>query len=108
MVTYENERNKANIKKLEDDITQFTQDMRKREFFQYKCGTKTALEKLDGVFSELTTFEDNIRDYGENAKKFEVPDMILKAEKDIEAIKVTVDNMKILWDHIDVCQKKFE
>ena len=45
---------------------------------------------------------------GENAKKFEVPDMILKAEKDIEAIKVTVDNMKILWDHIDVCQKKFE
>ena len=82
--------------------------MRKREFFQYKCGTKTALEKLDGVFSELTTFEDNIRDYGENSKKFEVPDMILKAEKDIEAIKVTVDNMKILWDHIDVCQKKFE
>lgn len=51
----------------------------------------------------MTTFEDNIRDYGENAKKFEVPDMILKAEKDIEAIKVTVDNMKILWDHIDVC-----
>ena len=34
--------------------------------------------------------------------------MILKAEKDIEAIKITVDNMKILWDHIDVCQKKFE
>ena len=31
MVTQENERNKANIKKLEDDITQFTQDMRKRE-----------------------------------------------------------------------------
>lgn len=43
MVTQENERNKANIKKLEDDITQFTQYMRKREFFQYKCGTKTAL-----------------------------------------------------------------
>ena len=33
MVTQENDRNKANIKKLEDDITQFTQDMRKREFF---------------------------------------------------------------------------
>jgi hypothetical protein len=34
--------------------------------------------------------------------------MILKAEKDIEAIKVTVDNMKILWDHIDLCQRKFD
>ena len=34
--------------------------------------------------------------------------MILKAEKDIEAIKITVDNMKILWDHIDLCQRKFD
>jgi len=60
------------------------------------------------VFSELTIFEDNIKDYGGNAEKFGVPDMILKAEKDIEAIKITVDNMKILWDHIDTCQRKFE
>lgn len=28
--------------------------------------------------------------------------------KDIEAIKITVDNMKVLWDHIDLCQAAFE
>jgi len=67
MVAMENDRNKVNIKKLEDDITLFTQEMKKREFFSYKCGTKTALEKLDGVFSELTVFEDNIKDFGDNA-----------------------------------------
>jgi len=32
----------------------------------------------------------------------------LKAVKDIEAIKITVDNMKVLWDHIDLCQSAFE
>jgi len=44
--------------------------MKKREFFQYKCGTKTATEKLNGVFDELKTFEDQIKDYGDNAKGF--------------------------------------
>lgn len=34
--------------------------MKKREFFQYKCGTAIALEKLDGVFDELKVFEDSI------------------------------------------------
>jgi hypothetical protein len=32
--------------------------MKKREFFQYKCGVSQALEKLDGVFVELKQFED--------------------------------------------------
>ena len=68
--------------------------MKKREFFQYKCGVIIALEKLDGVFDELKGFEDQIDDYGDNAAKFGQPDQILKAVKDIEAIKITVDNMK--------------
>lgn len=59
-----------NIKSLEEEITFFTQEMRKREFFQYKCGVKIAIEKLGGVFDELKVFEDKIDDYGDNAKKF--------------------------------------
>ena len=57
LVGQENDKNKANIKRLEEEITQFTQDMKKREFFQYKCGTQVALENLDGVFNELGVFE---------------------------------------------------
>jgi len=81
--------------------------MKKREFFQYECGTEKALSKLDGVFAELKTFEEQIADFGENAMKFGNPDLIQKAVKDIEGIKITIDNMKILWDHIDACQKQF-
>jgi len=83
----------------------FIQEMRKREFFQYKCGSKTALEKLDGVFGELKVFEDKIDDYGFNATKFGNPDQISKAIRDIDTIKITVENMKALWDHINNCQQ---
>jgi hypothetical protein len=82
--------------------------MKKREFFYYKCGTSVALQKLDGVFDELKSFENQIVDLGDNATKFGHPDKIDKAVKDIETIKITVDNMKILWDHIDLCSKTFE
>jgi len=81
--------------------------MKKREFFQYKCGSKNALEKLDGVFGELHVFEEKIIDYGGNAEKFGNPELIGKANKDIDAIKITVENMKALWDHIDKCNITF-
>lgn len=108
LVANENDKNNANIKKLEEDITQFTQEMKKREFFQYKCGCQTALVKLDGVFSELKVFESQISDFGTNAKKFGNPELIEKAVREIEQIKITVDNMKELWDHIDFCSKTFD
>jgi len=38
LVTMENDTNSHLIKKLEEDITLFIQEMKKREFFQYKCG----------------------------------------------------------------------
>ena len=82
--------------------------MRKREFFQYKCGVTVAIEKLGGVFDELKVFEDKIEDYGGNAKKFGTPDMINKAIKDIEGIKITVKAMNELWRHIEFCQNSFE
>lgn len=96
--------NKSNIKTLEEQIIQFTQEMRKRPFFQYKTGAKESIEKLADVFGELKGFEDSKDLYGDNARKFGNPDLIIKAVKDIEAIKITVDNMKALWDHIETCQ----
>lgn len=106
-VSHEDEKNKTNIKKLEESITQFTQDMRKREFFQYNCGTEMAKEKLDGVYDELKSFEEQIADLGYNAEKFGKAELINKAVKDIDAIKLLVGNMKALWDHIATCQTSF-
>lgn len=68
--------NNHNIKSLEDGITTFTQEMKKREFFQYACGAEGAISKLEGVFQELTDFEDSIKDLGDNANKFGSPDQI--------------------------------
>ena len=62
------------------------------------------MKKLKGVFGELNGFEARIVDYGENASKFGHPEQINKAEKDIETIKVTVANMRALWEHIYSCQ----
>lgn len=50
--------------------------MKKREFFQYACGAEGAISKLEGVFQELTDFEDSIKDLGDNANKFGSPDQI--------------------------------
>jgi len=108
LVAQEQDKNSSNIKKLEEDITLFIQEMRKREFFQYKCGSASALDKLDGVFGELKVFEDKIDDYGFNSAKFGLPEQINKAERDIDTIKITVENMKALWDHINQCQQTFE
>jgi len=108
LVEQEMDKNNLLIKKLEEEITQFTQEMKKREFFQYKCGTVVALEKLNGVFDELAVFEEKIKDYGENAKKFGKPEIIHKAIKDVDGIKVIVENMKLLWDHIELCQNTFD
>jgi hypothetical protein len=77
--------------------------MRKRPFFQYKTGAKESIERLGDVFNELKEFENSKDNYGENARKFGNPDLITKAVKDIEAIKITVENMKLLWDHINTC-----
>ena len=103
LVEHEKENNNKNIKLLEDDITQYTQTMKKREFFQYDCGVKIAIEKLGGVFGELKVFEDKIEDFGDNAKKFGNPDLINKAIKDIEGIKITIKAMNELWKHIEFC-----
>lgn len=42
--------NNFNIKHLEEGINTFTQEMKKREFFQYSCGSEQAIIKLGGVF----------------------------------------------------------
>lgn len=107
IVAQENDINNQNIKKLEEEITTFTLEMKKREFVQYSCGSTKAITLLDGVYSELKIFEDGRDTYGDNAAKFGNPDLIQKAVKDIEGIKMTIDNMKVLWDHVDVCQKAF-
>lgn len=107
LIDHEKENNNKNIKSLEEDITHFTQVMKKREFFQYDCGVKIAIEKLGGVFDELKVFEDKILDYGDNAKKFGNPDLINKAIKDVEGIKITVKAMNELWKHIEFCQTAF-
>jgi dynein heavy chain len=107
-VAQEKDKNRGNIKKLEEAITQFTQDMRKRDFQQYSCGPTTAKEKLDGVFVELADFEHQIADFGENSEKFGEPELIIKATKDIENIKVSINVMKTLWDHIAKCHTTFD
>lgn len=59
-VNSERDKNNTNINNLEEDINTYNNELKKREFYQYKCGTAIALEKLDGVLEEIKVFEEKI------------------------------------------------
>jgi hypothetical protein len=50
--------NDHKIERLDQELKTFQQQMKKREFFKYDCGRENALLKLDGVFHEITVYED--------------------------------------------------
>lgn len=82
----------------------FTQDLKKRDFYKYECGRENALAKLDAVYSEIRDLETKIENYGHTAEKFGNPNLIDGCVKQADAIKGEMGNMKMLWDHISVCQ----
>jgi len=82
--------------------------MKKREFYKYECGKEQAVEKLKAVYSEIADFETKIADFGYVAEKFGNPHLIDNAGKQVEVIKLEVNNMRGLWEHISNCQGVFE
>lgn len=105
LVVTETQKNTSAIGKLEEDLKSYSSELKKRDFYKYDCGATEAHEKLDGVFGEIDQFEEKISMYGYNAKKFGNPDLINTPVKQVENIKIENKNMKMLWDHIDMCQK---
>ena len=107
-VDNEREKTKAMIKKLEDDLKVYTNDLKKREFYYYKTGPEEAQKKLSGVYEEIVVFEERIEDYGYNATKFGAPELIEPSVTSVKDIKTEVESMKTLWDHIRLCETTFE
>jgi hypothetical protein len=99
-VENETEKTKQMIRKLEDDLKTYNSDLKKREFYYYKTGPDAAIEKLGGVGSEITDFEERIEDLGYNCGKFGKPDLIQQSIDSVKNIKSEIDVMNILWDHI--------
>lgn len=108
LVNTEASKNINYISKLEDDLKAYSAAMKKKDFYKYACGRGPALEKLDNVFDELGSFISKIEELGSNATKFGSPESIEAPEKQVEGIKNEVNAMKLLWDHIAVCQSQFE
>ena len=67
LVQNENEKTINLIKKLEEDLKQFTAEIKKRDFYFYKTGVEEAKKKLDAIYEEVKIFEEKIEDYGYNA-----------------------------------------
>lgn len=85
----------------------FTQELKKRDFYKYDCGREQALAKLDIVYNEIGDLETKTNNFGHTAEKFGNPNLIDGCIKQAEAIKAEMGNMKMLWDHINICQKTF-
>jgi hypothetical protein len=81
LVNTEASKNINYIGKLEEDLKAYSAAMKKRDFYKYNFGRGPALEKLDGVFVELETFEARIAELGSNAAKFGSPESIETPEK---------------------------
>jgi dynein heavy chain len=107
-VENEKEKTKAMIKKLEDDLKTYTNELKKREFYYYKTGPEQAQSKLSGVHEEIVHFEEQIEEYGYNADKFGAPELIESSQASVDNIKTEVETMNILWDHIKLCETTFD
>jgi len=60
IVSQETQKNTTAIEKLFDELKAFSAQMKKREFYQYKCGREPALEKIEEVNSEINKFNADI------------------------------------------------
>jgi len=107
-VENEKEKTKAMIKKLEDDLKTYTNELKKREFYYYKTGPDESQKKLGGVNEEIIIFKEKIEDYGFNAERFGAPELIESSKASVENIETEVESMNILWDHIKLCQGNFK
>ena len=56
-----------------------------------------AQQKLMAINSEIKLFDDRITDYGYSMAKLGNPELITSSIKQVEAIKIELENMNILW-----------
>ena len=87
LVQSEKEKTTNQIKKLEEDLKIYTNELKKRDFYQYKTGVTESKGRLALINDELKVFDEKIVDYGYNANKFDNPDLIQNSIKSVEAIK---------------------
>jgi hypothetical protein len=55
------------IKKFEEDLRVYTNDLKKRDFYYYKTGVIDSKKKLGSVGEEIAEFDQKLIDYGYNA-----------------------------------------
>ncbi len=100
LVQNEKDKTMNMIRKFEDDLKIYTNELKKRDFYQYKTGVAESKGRLALISDELKIFDEKIVDYGYNANKFDNPDLIQNSIKSVDAIKQEIQNMIALWDFI--------
>ena len=96
------------IRKLEDELKDFTTGLKKRQFYKYDTGVQGAKSKLVEINSEIAVFDQRIEDHGYCMTKFGNSDLINNSVRSVEFIRQEVDNMVSLWEHIEVSQTAFK
>jgi hypothetical protein len=102
-VNNETEKASNQIKKLEEDLKVFVSDLKKRDFYFYKTGVPEAKKKLNSINNEINIFDERISDYGYNISKLGNADLITNSVKQVEGIKIELDNMNVLWNFTNEC-----
>ena len=107
-VENETDKNRNMIKRHEDALKTYNQELKKRDFYFYKTGPEEALKKMQEVRDEIKDFEEKNENLGFCAQKFGDEGTITNSIRAVENIKVELGFMEQLWGHIDLCLKTFD
>lgn len=65
------------------------------------------MENIKEIDQKLKEYNENLRYLDDLANSFGFPESIQSAEKTLEQIGLDVQNMKNLWNHIQLCFQTF-
>lgn len=106
-VDHETSNNQKQIQALEDSMKSFSNNLKKRDFYQYKTGRDLAVQKLKEIRVEVAELDKKIEDYGFNSLKFNQPGLIENCKVQVVSIKTEIDSMNALWDKINELETQF-
>lgn len=61
--TTEGVKTKENIKKFEETLKEFNQQLKKRSFYEYDTGVEGSFEKIEETKNQINEFKKTLKDY---------------------------------------------
>ena len=111
-MTKQREKTKLDIEKFDKELRDFFNNKLKNKspIYDYGYGHESALQKIKDLQDLVKGYDSHYKDYEFYSKMLyeeEEPASLGSSLKNLEMISQEVDVMRQLWEHIEMCEKKF-